>query len=200
LLTRPAPPMVYIPATQKGDMLSSSTAWVVRTVGRIDIMPSLRRALAELNPEQRVPEMRSMREVIAASIAGQSFISLLLGVFAGVALVLAAVGIYGVLSLVVAQRTHEIGIRMSLGAERRQVLKLFVGQGLMLALAGAGIGVVIALGLSRFLSSVLYQIRPTNFLPYLVAATVSIVMALLASYLPARRASRVDPMVALRYE
>jgi len=144
--------------------------------------------------------MRSMREVIAASIAGQSFISLLLGVFAGVALVLAAVGIYGVLSLVVAQRTHEIGIRMSLGAERRQVLKLFVGQGLMLALAGAGIGVVIALGLSRFLSSVLYQIRPTNFLPYVVAATVSIVMALLASYLPARRASRVDPMVALRYE
>ena len=200
LLTRPAPPMVYIPATQKGDMLSSSTAWVVRTVGRIDIMPSLRRALAELNPEQRVTEMRSMREVIAASIAGQSFISLLLGVFAGVALVLAAVGIYGVLSLVVAQRTHEIGIRMSLGAERRQVLKLFVGQGLMLALAGAGIGVVIALGLSRFLSSVLYQIRPTNFLPYVVAATVSIVMALLASYLPARRASRVDPMVALRYE
>jgi len=89
---------------------------------------------------------------------------------------------------------------MSLGAERRQVLKLFVGQGLMLALAGAGIGVVIALGLSRFLSSVLYQIRPTNFLPYVVAATVSIVMALLASYLPARRASRVDPMVALRYE
>jgi len=160
----------------------------------------LRRALAELNPEQRVTEMRSMREVIAASIAGQSFISLLLGVFAGVALVLAAVGIYGVLSLVVAQRTHEIGIRMSLGAERRQVLKLFVGQGLMLALAGAGIGVVIALGLSRFLSSVLYQIRPTNFLPYVVAATVSIVMALLASYLPARRASRVDPMVALRYE
>ena len=160
----------------------------------------MRRALAELNPEQRVTEMRSMREVIAASIAGQSFISLLLGVFAGVALVLAAVGIYGVLSLVVAQRTHEIGIRMSLGAERRQVLKLFVGQGLMLALAGAGIGVVIALGLSRFLSSVLYQIRPTNFLPYVVAATVSIVMALLASYLPARRASRVDPMVALRYE
>ena len=200
LLTRPAPPMVYIPATQKGDMLSSSTAWVVRTVGRIDIMPSLRRALAELNPEQRVTEMRSMREVIAASIAGQSFISLLLGVFAGVALVLAAVGIYGVLSLVVAQRTHEIGIRMALGAERRQVLKLVVGQGLMLALAGTGIGLVIALGLSGFLSSLLYQIRPTNFLPYLVATTVSIVMALLASYVPARRASRVDPMVALRYE
>jgi putative ABC transport system permease protein len=200
LLVRPAPPMVYVPAAQTGPMLRGSIDWVVRTIGPTDIAPALRQAVADVNPEQRVTEIRSMRDVVAGSVAGQSFDSLLMGLFAGVALALASVGIYGVLSLFVTQRTHEIGVRIALGAEPRQVLKLVVGQGFVLALAGVALGVVTALGLSRFLTSLLYQVKPTNYMPYLVATAVSLGVAALASYVPARRASKVDPMVALRYE
>lgn len=200
LLSRPAPPTVYVPASQRGDMLNDSTAWVVRTVGRVDIVPSLRQAVKEFDPDQRVPEIRSMNDVVAGSVAGESFVSILVSAFAGIALALAAIGIYGVLSLFVAQRTHEIGIRMALGAEPRQVLRLVVGQGLVLGLAGAVAGVAIALGLSRFLSGLLYQIKPTDSLSYLVSAVVSVAVAICASYIPARRATRVDPLVALRYE
>ena len=198
LVVEPKPQM-YLPFTQAN--FFEPRALVVKTnLEPLSLAATVRKTVWEIDKDQPVSDIASMEHIVSESVARQRFSMLLLGIFAGLALVLAAVGIYGVMSYSVAQRTHEIGIRMSLGAERRQVLKLFVGQGLMLALAGAGIGVVIALGLSRFLSSVLYQIRPTNFLPYLVATTVSIVMALLASYVPARRASRVDPMVALRYE
>jgi len=201
LLTRPSPPMVYIPAAQGAGMFNGGgTAWVVRTVGRLDIAPSLREVVAELNPDQPLTDIRSMKDVVAASRAGQSFDSVLVGAFAGIALALAAIGIYGVLSLFVVQRTHEIGIRIALGAEPRQVLRLVVGRGLTLALAGGVIGVAMALGLSRFLSSLLYEIRPSNCLAYVTSLAVSVIIAILASYIPARRAARVDPLVALRYE
>ena len=98
------------------------------------------------------------------------------------------------------QRTHEIGIRVALGAQQREVLRLVVGQGLRLGLTGVVIGTAMAVGLSRFLSSLLYQIKPTSSLPYLVSAAVSVAVAILASYIPARRAMHVDPLVALRYE
>ncbi|PYT68876.1 MAG: hypothetical protein DMG39_19945 [Acidobacteria bacterium] len=199
-LTRPAPPTVYIPAAQRGEMLNGSTAWVVRTVGSVDIVPGLRQAVKEFDSDQEIPQIRSMKDVVAASVAGPSFVSVLVGAFAGIALALAAIGIYGVLSLFVLQRTHEIGIRVALGAQQREVLRLVVGQGLRLGLTGVVIGTAMAVGLSRFLSSLLYQIKPTSSLPYLVSAAVSVAVAILASYIPARRAMHVDPLVALRYE
>ena len=123
-----------------------------------------------------------------------------MALFAGMALALASVGIYGVLSLYVNQRNHEIGIRMALGAESRQVLQLVLGQGLVLALIGVVIGIVAALGLMRFLKGLLYGVSATSITPYVAGSLILILVALLASYIPARRAMRVDPMVALRYE
>ena len=122
------------------------------------------------------------------------------GVFAGLALVLAAVGLYGVLSYTVAQRSHEIGIRMAMGARRGNVLGLMVGQGIRIAALGAGIGAVAALAGGRVLSSLLYGVSPRDPVVLLGAALIPLVVAAVASYVPARRAAKVDPVVALRYE
>jgi putative ABC transport system permease protein len=200
VLVRPAPPMVYIPAAQNRVMLGGTTDWVVRTSSSTDIASALRQAVVDVNPEQRITAIHSMTDVVAGSVAGQSFDALLVGLFAGIALALASVGMYGVLNLYVSQRTHEMGVRIAMGAHPRQVLKLVVAQGLGLALAGVLIGTATALGLSRFLTTLLYQVKPTNYAPYLVGAIFTLAVAALASYIPARRAMRVDPIVALRYE
>jgi len=121
-------------------------------------------------------------------------------VFAGLALALAAIGIFGVISYSVSQRTHEIGIRVALGAKKRDVLRLVVGRGVVLTLVGVTIGAGAALGLTHFLAGMLYGVRPTDPVTYLLACLLLTGVALLASYLPVRRATRVDPMVALRYE
>ena len=200
VLVRPAPPMVYIPAAQNRVMLGGTTDWVVRTSSSTDIAAALRQAVVDVNPEQPITAIHSMTDVIAGSVAGQSFDALLVGLFAGIALALASVGMYGVLNLYVTQRTHEIGVRIAMGAHPRQLLKLVVAQGLGWALAGVLIGTATALGLSRFLTTLLYQVKPTSYAPYLVGAILSLAVAALASYIPARRAMRVDPIVALRCE
>jgi putative ABC transport system permease protein len=147
-----------------------------------------------------VTKVQTMREVMAASIAGQQFNMTLMGIFAGVALVLAAVGIYGVASYSVTQRTREIGIRMALGAQGSDVLRLILRQGAMLAAIGVAIGVVAAFALTRFMSSLLYGVSATDPLTFAVISLVLAGVALVACFVPARRATKVDPMVALRYE
>jgi putative ABC transport system permease protein len=141
-----------------------------------------------------------MAEVVSSSAASDRFNTFLLGAFGGIALLLTAAGIFGVLSYLVTQRTREIGLRMALGAQRADVLRVIVGHGLRLMLIGLGIGVAGALLVTRWMSSVLFGVKPTDPLTFTVVALVLGTVAFLASYIPARRAMRVDPMVALRYE
>jgi ABC-type antimicrobial peptide transport system permease subunit len=157
-----------------------------------------RRAVGEVDSEQSIYEVRTMEEVLAANVSDRRFNLLLLGTFAALALMLAAVGIYGVMSYSVAQRTREIGIRMALGAAQDSVLWLVVGQGARLALLGVGIGLLVALGVSRTLESLVYGMSATDPLTYALVALGLSSIAVMASWIPARRAMRVDPVVSLR--
>jgi putative ABC transport system permease protein len=179
--------------------------WPEDLVVRTDVDPAslaatVRNAVWEIDKEQPVSNIRTMEDILADSIARQRFSMLLLGVFAGVALLLAAVGIYGVMSYSVAQRTHEIGIRMALGAQTSAVLKLAVGYGLKLVVAGVVIGLVAAFVLTRLMSTLLFGITATDPATFALISLLLIAVAAIASYIPARRATKVDPLIALRYE
>ena len=141
-----------------------------------------------------------MSEIVDRNVARPAFNALLMGIFAALALFLTSVGIYGVLSFHVARRTHEIGIRMALGARRANVLRMVVAEGVELVTLGIVIGLAGALALSRFLSSLLSGVHTTNLSTYVAVSGVLLAVGLLASYIPARRATKVDPLVALRYE
>ena len=141
-----------------------------------------------------------MNEVIAASLAQQRFMMILLDSFEVTALLLASLGLYGVVSNLVGQRTHEMGIRLALGAQRRDVLRLVLNHGMKLARGGTALGLVAALGLTRLLSKMLYGVSATDPITFAVIAMILIGVALLACFLPARRATKVDPLTALRYE
>jgi len=193
------PTTIYVPASQLFRP-PNSTAWVVRASSNLALDAELRRALTALNPDQRVLHLQSMSDVVAREVAHPAFDALLMGIFAALALALTSVGIYGVLSFQVARRTQEIGIRMALGARRANVLFMVVRQGALLAAAGIAIGLAGALALSRFLSSLLYGVKPTDPLTFFGVSLILVAVALLASFIPARRATKVDPMVALRYE
>jgi putative ABC transport system permease protein len=159
-----------------------------------------RGAVLEVDPDQPVSKLRTMAQVVLSSISQPRFRTLLLGLFAGLALILAAAGIYSVISYSVAQRTHEIGVRMAVGASQSDVLKLVVGQSMMLVLLGGVSGTMLALALTRLVASWLYEVRPTDPVTFVGVALLLIFVALLASYIPARRATKIDPMEALRYE
>jgi putative ABC transport system permease protein len=169
-------------------------------VGLEAFFQAIRQKLHAVNPDLIVSGSENETEVVAQSIASQRFSLALLGAFAGLALLLASIGIYGVLSYLVGQRTHEIGIRMALGAGRLDVLRMVLRDGARMTLAGTAIGIVAALGLTRLMSSMLFGVKPTDPITFGLVATVLCGVALLAGYVPARRAAKVDPMVALRYE
>jgi putative ABC transport system permease protein len=160
----------------------------------------IREQVWSMDKDQPVFDVLTMREVRGTSLALYSFSSVMLGIFGGVALLLAAVGIYGVMAYGVTQRTHEIGIRMALGARGRDVLQLVVKNGMTLALIGVVVGLAGAWALTRFLTSLLVGVSPTDALTLAAVSFCLLVVALLACYAPARRATRVDPMVALRNE
>ncbi len=174
---------------------------VIRSSGNpLQLAAALRDEVRSLDPNQAISTIRSMDDVVSGSVAQPRFASQILGLFAVLALVLAAVGLYGLIAYTVTQRTHELGIRMALGAEPRDVLKLVLGQGLKLALIGAALGIAGAMALTRLMQGLLFQVSPTDPVTFISVTALLTIVALAASYLPARRAMRVDPMVALRYE
>ena len=174
---------------------------VVRTArDPMDLTRAVRAELDTLDKEVPLENVRTMTQLVAASVAQRRLSTQLLSAFAGAAVLIAALGLYGVLAYNVTQRTREIGIRMALGAQRREVLGLIVGQGMRLALIGVGLGLVAALVLSRVLRTLLFEIKPADPVTFTVAAGLFSLVAFLACWLPARRAAKVDPMVALRHE
>jgi putative ABC transport system permease protein len=188
---------VYVPHAQDA---WSMQLLVVRTSADPREMPRPgRNAIWEHDPKLAISDVKTMREIVDADLARPRFSAFLLGVFAATALLMGAIGIYGLVSYVVAQQTKEIGIRMALGALRGDILRTVTGRALALACAGVAAGVVAALGLTRLMETMLFGVSATDAEAFLGASALLIVTAAAASYIPARRASRADPLTALRY-
>jgi predicted permease len=196
---------LYFPFMQLPDVLMALAPPGMRVIVRSqgvgpEVVDSIRRAVHKMNSQQVVYGVQTMEEIISSSIASRRFSMILLGAFAALALLLSSIGIYGVLSYVVGQRAREIGIRMALGAERKDVLQLILGKGAKLALLGVAIGLAAAVSLTRLMAGMLYGVGATDPLTFFGIALLFMSVALVACYIPARRAMRVDPMVVLRYE
>jgi putative ABC transport system permease protein len=193
-----AQPAFFVPFSQSPD--STMEVALLTAVEPTSMTTAVRNAVAGIDPEQPVFDISTMDERLAASVAPRRFNLVLLASFALLAMLLASVGIYGVVSYSVSQRTHEVGVRMALGAQRRDVLKVIVAQGMVLLLIGIGVGLIGAFLLTRFLAALLYGVRPTDSATFAAVSLLLAVVAIVACYIPARRAAGVDPMVALRYE
>ena len=193
-----AGPTMYVPFRQ--DVFSAM--WIVARSDRdpAQLVGAARQAVREIDPALPAFAMTPLRDVINDSVAQRRFSMLLLATFAATALFLAAVGIYGVVGYSVSQRTREIGVRLAIGAERRDVLALVVGGGMKLAAVGVAIGLAGALGLTQLITTMLYNVTPFDPLSYAVTASVLLTIAAIACYVPARRAMNVDPLVAIREE
>jgi predicted permease len=200
-LTRPAAPELYWNYTQAGDSMLRNVTLAVRS--RLDaasLTSAVRREVQSVDPGQPVFNVQTMQAVIDSTVSDRRLMMTLIAVLAALSLVLAVVGIYGVMSYTVTQHTREIGIRMALGAQRRDIYRLVVGRGLALTFVGLLVGLAASFGLTRFLESLLFEVRATDPLTFAGVAALLLAIALLACLLPARRATRVDPMIALRYE
>jgi predicted permease len=200
-LNQPADPAVYDPFAQDGEAWRHFMTLAIRSRGApAELVDEVKKQVWSTDNQIPVSDVQSMDGLMAVSVAEQWFNTLLLGIFAALALILASMGIYGLMAYGVSQRTHEIGIRMALGAQRRDVLRLVISDGAKLAFAGIVIGVLGALALTRLMTSLLFEVAPTDTATFTGVAILLGAVALLACYIPARRAMRVDPMVALRYE
>jgi predicted permease len=206
-LSNDPPPIMYVPQAQVQDALTAlgskilPTAWVVRTsAAPMTFAAAARRAVMEVDSQQAAFDFRPMEEVVEKSAANRAFILLLLSLFAGLALLLAAIGIYGVMSYTVEQRTNEIGIRVALGAGQGNVVAMVVRHGMLLAGIGVAIGLAAAFGLTRVLTAMLYGVKATDVATFALVAAILAGVALLATWIPARRAARVDPVIALRVQ
>ncbi|HET9402843.1 MAG TPA: ABC transporter permease [Candidatus Acidoferrales bacterium] len=190
---------MYTPAKQTTG--SSSMQFVVRSPLSIGaLQPSIQSILRAALPEQPASAVRAMDDIVAGSLTDEKFHATLLGLFGGLGLLIVTVGVYGVVSYFVAQRTHEFGVRMALGATQSDVLGMVLKQGLAMAAAGVVVGIAAAMALTRLLASMLYEVKPNDPLTIVVASAVMIGVTIAACWIPARRATRVDPLVALRYE
>ena len=197
-LDAPAYPQLYVPFDQTAQR---SLTLIARTTGDpLGVIGGLRSSTWSLDPDQPLYNTRTMENVVSMSVAAPRFNMLLVTLFAGLGLILAAVGIYGVISYSVSQRTHEIGVRVALGAGRRGILRMIVGEGLALTLTGVGFGLAAALALTRVLSGLLFGVGVRDPLTFVVIPALLVCVALLACYLPARRAASLDPMIALRHD
>jgi predicted permease len=196
-VTQEAPPVVFLPLATT----TRSLAFAIRTgLPPASLLPQARAAVGAVNPNLPLANVRTLDDILDRSMARTSFTLVTLTSAAAVALALGLVGLYGVIAYIVSQRTHEIGVRMALGATRRDVSRMVLRRGMILAGAGMIVGLVAAVGLTRLMSSLLYGVQPTDPITFAAVATLLLAVAFIASYLPASRASRTDPLVALRFE
>jgi putative ABC transport system permease protein len=196
---------IYTPYMQLPDRPMALSPFGTTVLARIDgppaaVLDSLRQASKQMDTQQVIFGAQTMEEIISGSLAARRFAMILLGVFASLALVLSSVGVYGVISYLVGQRTHEIGVRIALGARRSDVLRLILSHGAKLTLTGILFGLAASFGLTQLMAKMLYGVSPTDPLTFAGVTIVLSFVALAACYVPARRAMNVDPIVALRYE